>query len=132
MANEQSININFPFKESPKGFFLDLNTNSNNAVKADLAHLLLTKKGDRLYLPAFGTDLINFLFQPIDDVTKVDMKTAIQTSIDMYIPNLKVDDIIISEVRDNENALGVRVEYTFTEDVFEQVDFIEFIVENDE
>jgi len=132
MANEQSININFPFKESPKGFFLDLNTNSNNAVKADLAHLLLTKKGDRLYMPDFGTDLINFLFQPIDDVTKVDMKTAIQTSIDMYIPNLKVDDIIISEVRDNENALGVRVEYTFTEDVFEQVDFVEFIVENDE
>ena len=40
MANEQSININFPFKDSLKGFYLDLNTNSNNAVKADLAHLL--------------------------------------------------------------------------------------------
>ena len=82
-------------------------------------------------MPDFGTDLINFLFQPIDDITKVDMKTAIQTSIDIYIPNLQVDDIIISAVRDNENALGVRVEYTFSEDVFEQVDFIEFIVEND-
>ncbi len=62
MANEKSININFPFKESPKGFFLDLNRNSNNAVKADLAHLLLTRKGERLYMPDFGTDLISFLF----------------------------------------------------------------------
>ena len=132
MANEKSININFPFKDSPKGFFLDLNTNSNNAVKADLAHLLLTKKGDRLYMPDFGTDLISFLFEPIDDITKSDMKRAIQDSIDNYIPNLQVDDIIISEVVDNENALKVRVEYTVTDDVFQQVDFVEFIVENDE
>tara|TARA_R110002051_G_C8528147_1_gene469117 strand:+ start:187 stop:585 length:399 start_codon:yes stop_codon:yes gene_type:complete len=132
MANEQSININFPFKESPKGFFLDLNTNSNNAVKADLAHLLLTKKGDRLYMPDFGTDLISYLFEPVDDITKAEMKRAIQDSIDTYIPNLQVDDIIISPVRDNENALKVRVEYTVTDDVFEQVDFVEFIVENTE
>ena len=132
MANEKSINIAFPFKNSPKGFFLDLNTNSNNAVKADLAHLLLTKKGDRLYMPDFGTDLISFLFEPIDDITKSDMKRSIQDSIDNYIPNLQVDDIIISEVVDNENALKVRVEYTVTDDVFQQVDFVEFIVENDE
>jgi len=132
MANEKSININFPFKDSLKGFFLDLNTNSNNAVKADLAHLLLTKKGDRLYMPDFGTDLISFLFEPIDDITKSDMKRSIQDSIDNYIPNLQVDDIIISEVVDNENDLKVRVEYTVTDDVFKQVDFVEFIVENDE
>lgn len=132
MANEKSININFPFKESPKGFFLDLNRNSNNAVKADLAHLLLTRKGERLYLPDFGTDLISFLFEPVDDITIADMKRVIQDSVDNYIPNLQVDDIIITAIEDNENALKVRVEYTVTEDVFQQVDFVEFVVENNE
>jgi phage baseplate assembly protein W len=132
MANEQTININFPFKESTKGFFLNLTTNSNTAVKSDLAHLLLTKKGDRLYMPDFGTDLITFLFDPVDSITKNDMKRAVQESIDKYIPNLQVDDIVITVVEDNENALKVRVEYTVTEDVFAQVDFVEFIVENTE
>lgn len=132
MANEQSININFPFKDSLKGFYLELNTNSNKAVKADLAHLLLTNKGDRLYMPDFGTDLRRFLFEPIDSINKNDLKMAIQDSIDKYIPNLQVDDIIISEIEYNENALKVRIEYTVTDDVFEEVDFIEFIIENDE
>ena len=132
MANEQSININFPFKDSPKGFFLDLNRDTNNAVKADLAHLLLTKKGDRLYMPTFGTDLITFLFQPTDEITKTDMKTTIQNSIDQFIPNLQVDDIIITTVEDNENAFRVRVEYTVTDDVFAAADYLEFIIENDE
>ena len=42
MASKKYININFPFKNSPEGFFLDLTTTDNSAVKADLMHLILT------------------------------------------------------------------------------------------
>jgi hypothetical protein len=58
MANKVYININYPFKDSPKGFFLDLTETDNKAIKADLLHLLLTRKGQRLYNPEFGTRLL--------------------------------------------------------------------------
>ena len=63
MANRY-ININYPFKDSPKGFFLDLNSDDASAIKADLMHLVLTRKGQRLYNPDFGTDLLKFIFEP--------------------------------------------------------------------
>jgi hypothetical protein len=40
MANGRYININYPFKDSKKGFFLDLTEQDNQAIKADLLHLL--------------------------------------------------------------------------------------------
>ena len=43
------ININFPFKDSDEGFYVDITSTSKDAIKADLLHLLLTNKGERLY-----------------------------------------------------------------------------------
>jgi phage baseplate assembly protein W len=32
-------------------------------------HLILTRKGQRLYSPDFGTDLLKFIFEPEDGLT---------------------------------------------------------------
>jgi hypothetical protein len=48
MAKQRFINIDFPFKDSPDGFFFNLNSTDTDAVRADLLHLLLTNKGERL------------------------------------------------------------------------------------
>jgi len=45
MAKGKYINIDYPFKNSPQGFFLNLNSTDQKAIKADLMHLLLTTKG---------------------------------------------------------------------------------------
>ena len=63
MANGKYININYPFKDSGQGFFIDLNADDNAAIKADLMHLILTIKGQRLYNPDFGTNLMRFIFE---------------------------------------------------------------------
>jgi hypothetical protein len=61
MAVKKYINIDYPFKNSPQGFFLNLNSDEQRAIKADLMHLLLTRKGQRLYNPDFGTDLLKII-----------------------------------------------------------------------
>jgi phage baseplate assembly protein W len=117
MANK-SININFPFRDSPKGFFLDLNTVDSKAIKADLLHLILTNKGERLYLP----DL--YLFDPYDGITENEIKSEISDAIKKYIPNLKVNSITFDEAPQSQYGVVVRLDYTITEDVFETKDFI--------
>ena len=41
---------------------------------AKLKTLLLTRKGERLYLPTFGTDLLKIIFQPNTEFIKQDYR----------------------------------------------------------
>ena len=64
MADGITYGINFPFRDSRKGYYLDLTETENAEIKADLLHLLLTRKGSRYYLPDFGTRLYEYIFEP--------------------------------------------------------------------
>lgn len=123
MANK-SININFPFRDSDKGFFLELNTEDSKAIKADLLHLILTNKGERLYLPDFGTNLRKYLFNQYDGITEGDIKNEISEAVKKYIPNLKINTITFDEAPQNQYGVVVRIDYTVSEDVFETRDFL--------
>lgn len=122
--NNKYINIEFPFQESKKGFFLELNQVDTKAVRSDLMHLILTRKGERLYNPEFGTDLLRFIFEPNDSLTYSDIKLDIQTVVKKYIPNLEVNDVIVQVDEDNEYRAVVRIDYTISEDVFKETDYI--------
>ncbi len=74
MAELNYINIQYPFKDSKKGFLLELTETDQTAVKSDLMHLLLTNKGERFYLPNFGTNLLKFIFEPNDSLTLASIK----------------------------------------------------------
>ena len=92
---EKSIGVKFPFEESDKGFFLQMNKTSAEQIKSNLIHLLLTRKGERLYNTEFGTDLLRFIFEPNDNDTYEDIKSDIQNSVSKFIPNLTINNIIV-------------------------------------
>ena len=118
------ININYPFKDSPKGFFLDLNSDDAAAIKADLMHLILTRKGERLYNPDFGTDLLRYIFEPQDGLTLMDIKTEITTVVKRYLPKLQINEISVVQSPDSEHAAVVTIKYTITDDVFTTQDLV--------
>lgn len=124
MANGKYININYPFKDSHKGFFLDLNDEDNQAIKADLLHLILTRKGQRLYNPDFGTDLIKFIFEPEDGMTLNDIKSEVKSTVKRFLPSLQIDEITVVESIESEYAAVVTITYTITDDVFTTSDII--------
>jgi phage baseplate assembly protein W len=124
MADGKYININYPFKDSKKGFFLDLTETDNQAIKADLLHLILTTRGQRLYNPDFGTNLIKFIFEPNDALTEEGVKDEIRTVVKKFLPKLKLDDIIIAGSPESEYAAVVTISYTITDDVFATSDII--------
>lgn len=124
MANGKYININYPFKDSTKGFFLDLNDEDSQAIKADLLHLILTKKGERLYNPNFGTDLVKFIFEPEDGMTLNAIKEEITSVIKIYLPKLQIDEITVEESTETEYTAVVTIKYTITDDVFSTKDIV--------
>jgi len=122
---EKYINISFPFEEDPKGKFLKMEKTSKRAIKADLLHLLLTQKRQRLYLPSFGVNLRQYLFEQNDGIVHKSIQSEIETAIKEYIPNLTILEITVSKSERNEKAAIVRLDYKVTSASFDGTDFIE-------
>lgn len=118
------INIRYPFQNSTKGFFIELNNTDADAVKSDLLHLILTRKGQRLYKPDFGTDLLRFIFQPEDNLTLSQIQEEIKTVVNKYLPKLQINNIIVEQSEESEHAAVVRLDYTITDEVFTTNDFV--------
>jgi len=123
MAKTRYINIDFPFKDSPKGFYLNLNQTDRDAIRADLLHLLLTNKGDRLYMPDFGSDLKKFIFEPNDKITHEQIRDNLNETIKKFIPNLTINDISFKN-NDIEELIIVELTYTVTEGTFQSSDTV--------
>jgi phage baseplate assembly protein W len=124
MAEGKYININFPFKDSDKGFYVDITETSNDAIKADLLHLLLTNKGERLYMPDFGSDLKKYIFEMNDQLTHNEIKDNLNETIKRFIPNLQIDDITFREEDILESITAV-ITFTITDNVFTSTDTVE-------
>jgi phage baseplate assembly protein W len=118
------ININYPFKNSQQGYYLDMNETNSAAIKSDLMHLLLTRKGERLYMPEFGTDLLKFIFDPYDNKTITDLKMEISETVKKFIPNLTINNIIVEHSDLSEYAATVKIDYTITNGVFVENEII--------
>ena len=123
MAKTRYINIDFPFKDSKKGFYFELNQTDRDAIRADLLHLLLTNKGDRLYLPDFGSDLRKYIFEPNDSITHDDIRNSLNDSISKYIPNLVVNSILFKN-NEIEELIIVELTYTVTDGTFQSTDTV--------
>jgi phage baseplate assembly protein W len=121
---ETFINIQFPFSDDTKGKFLEMNKTTKKAIKADLMHLLMTNRGERLYLPDFGTNLRKYIFEQNDFETHTGIKSEIQSSIDKYIPNLKITELKVERSDSNEHLAVVRVDYNVSDDAFSSSDFV--------
>ena len=112
------ININFPFQNSDNGDFIELTETNKRAIKSDLMHLILTAKGSRYYMPKFGTNLLQFIFQPNDKLTLGQVKQELQEAVTTYMPNLKIKELTVEQSSDVLYAAIVKIDYTVTEDAF--------------
>ena len=140
--------IDFPFRDSLEGKFLKMTGTPEREIRADLIHLLLTKKGSRYYLPDFGTRLYQYIFHQNDAVTFGLIESEIRDSVKKYIPNLDLTSIIVVSAEDDPDQIVspqenednrlfrvsghsekphtavVKIEYTVNNGAFTSSDFI--------
>lgn len=99
--------IDFPFRDSRKGDFFSLTETPEREVRANLIHLILTKKGTRYYLPDFGTRIYEYIFDQNDAVTFNLIEEEIREGVRRYIPNLDINSIqILPAEEDPDNIAG--------------------------
>ena len=95
--------IDYPFRDSLKGDYLNLTNTPEKEIRADLIHLILTRKGSRYYLPDFGTRLYEFIFEQNDMVSYAQIEEEIREGVKKFIPNLDINTIDIMSAEDDPN-----------------------------
>jgi phage baseplate assembly protein W len=93
--------IDFPFRDSQIGDFVKMTESPEREVRANLIHLLLTKKGSRYFLPDFGTRIYEYIFDQNDMVTFNLIEEEIRDGVKKYIPNLDINSINIMSAEDD-------------------------------
>ena len=131
---QKTYGINFPFADSNNGDYLQLTTFPEQEIKADLIHLLLTRRGARYFLPDFGTNLYQYVFEPMDSLVQANIENEIKDSVAKFIPNLKINKITITQYNnqpsfDNSDDIkrhmvSVNIDYTITSRTFSASDNI--------
>jgi phage baseplate assembly protein W len=148
MSNGLTYGIAFPFNDSREGKFLQLTELTDDEIRTDLIHLILTRKGSRYFLPNFGTRLYEFIFEPMDGPTFSDIQNDIRDSVDEYLPGVKITNIDIQPASEGELDLDtvvstnddrvyrvpgigtkehtakIKIEYTLENSVFNTSDFV--------
>ena len=109
MAITLTYGINFPFRDSYDGRFLDLSDTKREEIRSNLVHLLLTRKGTRYYLPDFGTRLYEYLFEPMDGPTFSQLDSEIRDSVSEYIPGITITKLTISPASEGDEDKGTYV-----------------------
>jgi len=149
MAQGKTYGISFPFVDSMKGKYLELTEYVAEEIRTNLIHLLLTRKGSRYFLPNFGTRLYEYIFQPMDGPTFSEIESEIRDSVQQFLPNLQITNIVIQAASDeaagmtvttagnvvnpelsipnqnvSEYTAKVRIDYAISNDVFNSKDFV--------
>lgn len=124
MAQKKYINIQFPFSDDPEGKFLEMTTEPKKAIKADLVHLLLTNKGERLYMPDFGANLRQYVFEQNDEPSHIAIKNEIVDAVKKFIPNLTITELSSSLDEENIHTVIIRIDYIVTTGAFQETDFV--------
>tara|TARA_R110002020_G_scaffold88241_7_gene216896 strand:- start:1839 stop:2300 length:462 start_codon:yes stop_codon:yes gene_type:complete len=142
--------ITFPFIDSQEGLYLHLNDLPQDEVRSNLIHLILSMKGSRYFLPDFGTNLMRYIFEPLDSGTKTSIDLEIREAVKEFIPNLNINKVEVKSAedvrkeedlqspdpsltdnsfsfvgdKDKEYTLRVRIDYSIGDGVFESKDFV--------
>ncbi len=117
-----SFNIKFPFyDDNINNKFVQTNLVSKNGLSSNLLLLLVTNKGERLYQPNYGTNLLKYIFEPMDSLTEKDIETEIKQTVKLYMPELTIDSVSFydntnDDYKDlSDNEIQVVVDFTYNE-----------------
>ena len=92
---------------------------TKDQVKSNIKNLLLTKRGERILQPEFGSGLQELLFEPNVDDLEGRIEDTINESLEQWLPYVTAEEIDIestNELRDN-NRVNVSIKFRIGDDI---------------
>jgi len=113
--NQTGIGIILPLKRGKTGYF-EQSFTALEQVKSNLTNLLLTRKGERVFQPEFGSDLHSLIFTQMDDEYDAAVQNAVQQAISKWMPFLSIIEMVVTRSEDMNRTL-VKVTFALSSNV---------------
>ena len=110
---QQYIGITLPITNGNTGMFAQ-STTVFQQVKSNFKNLILTKKGERLMQPDFGTNLHRILFENITENTLENARLTVVEAVERWMPFLEIEQFEVKNpVNGNTHRIDLSVTYRF-------------------
>ena len=91
-----AIGITLPLQRGANGFF-NQSFQTIDQVKSNIKNLLLTRRGERLMHPTFGTALYESLFGQNTDDLEMQIQSSIESAIAEWMPFISIEEILVDQ-----------------------------------
>ena len=111
LEKDIAVGITLPFGKN-KGLFSLSYTTEEQAI-SNLKNLLLTRKGERLFQPEFGSSVYSLLFEQMSEDLSTQMDEQLREDIGFWLPYIVIDELIIQPNYDK-NYVGIELKFRVT------------------
>jgi len=118
------VGVGLPFN-TPSVFTTVYTTKEQ--IKYNIINFLLSDRRERIFNPTFGAGLRSRLFEQITDQSNQTLQDSIQTSIQSYFPNIRIEELDVISDPDRSN---ITVEFSYTLLASNEQDIITLNVQN--
>ena len=104
--NDYAFGITLPVQRGNTGYFSQAFSSFEQA-KANLRNLLMTRKGERVMQPNFGTGLHELLFEQMTPEFETRLEETITKNVNYWLPYINIREIDIrmtDEMKDRHTA----------------------------
>jgi len=126
--NNFAVGITLPIQRGKDGYFAQ-SFRTFDQVRSNLKNLLLTKKGERILQPEFGSGLHDLLFNPATEKFEEDLETTINESVAKWLPYIIVEDINVDISKEQTDNNQAKVSLKFRQEGDQTLDTLTFLVE---
>jgi phage baseplate assembly protein W len=108
---DYAIGISLPIQIGNTAFNQTFTTSEQ--IKYNIKNLLLTKKGERIMQPEFGSGLQELLFDFNDSTLATKIESAIVESVDTWLPYVTIQQIDVesSNLDKDNNTVGISITF---------------------
>lgn len=111
------------FSRNPQTADINILTNES-AIKQAIKNVVLTRPGEKLFEPLFGSEVSGLLFENFDFILADQLRTEVITAIETFEPRVVLDDVTV-EWLEEDHAVEIGVTYTIVgESVLRELSFL--------
>ena len=115
--NDYAIGITLPIQITNTAFAQSFTT--RDQVSSNIKNLLLTKKGERILQPEFGSGLQELLFDFNNDELPTKIEDTITEALEQWLPYVTIDSIDVEQTDylKDRNRANVSISFRIGDDV---------------
>jgi len=126
--SNQAYGITLPVQRGNTGYFSQAFSSFEQA-KSNLKNLLLTRKGERVFQPNFGSGIHELLFEQATNDLESKLQENITNSVNFWLPYINIDTIDVNMTDEMKDRYIAEMKVQFTVGNIYEPQEITFLVE---